>query len=78
MRLSTNLARREELRTELEATDAETYVVELKAAAVDAVVEQARSRGANVVLLDNEVLAPGLDDELVRLAEAAVEEGVPA
>jgi hypothetical protein len=30
------------------------------------------------VLLDNEVVAPGLDDELVALAEAAVNEGVPA
>jgi cyclic 2,3-diphosphoglycerate synthase len=78
VRLSTNLARRDELRSELEATDAETYVVELKAAAVDAVVEHARSRGAKVVLLDNEVVAPGLDDELVALAEAAVNEGVPA
>jgi cyclic 2,3-diphosphoglycerate synthase len=76
--LSTNLARRDDLRSELDATDAETYVVELKAAAVDAVIEHARSRGANVVLLDNEVVAPGLDDELVALAEAAVKEGVPA
>jgi len=78
VQLSTNLARRDELRSELEPTDAETYVVELKAAAVDAVVEHARSRGAKVVLLDNEVVAPGLDDELVALAEAAVNEGVPA
>ena len=76
--LSTNLARRDDLRSELDATDAETYVVELKAAAVDAVIEHARSRGANVVLIDNEVVAPGLDDELVALAEAAVKEGVPA
>ena len=78
VQLSTNLARRDELRSELDATDAETYVVELKAAAVDAVVEHARSRGAKVVLLDNEVVAPGLDDELAALAEAAVNEGVPA
>jgi cyclic 2,3-diphosphoglycerate synthetase len=78
VQLSTNLARRDELRSELEATDAGTYLVELKAAAVDAVIEHARSRGANVVLLDNEVVAPGLDDELAALAEAAVNEGVPA
>jgi cyclic 2,3-diphosphoglycerate synthase len=78
VQLSTNLARRDELRSELDASDAETYVVELKAAAVDAVVEHARSRGAKVVLLDNEVVAPGLDDELAALAEAAVNEGVPA
>ena len=76
--LSTNLARREELRGELDEVDADTYVVELKAAAVDAVVEHARTRGAQVVLLDNEVVAPGLDDELIALAEAAVGEGVPA
>jgi cyclic 2,3-diphosphoglycerate synthetase len=76
--LSTNLARREDLRGELDQVEADTYVVELKAAAVDAVVEHARTRGAQVVLLDNEVVAPGLDDELLALAEAAVGEGVPA
>ncbi len=76
--LSTNLARRDELRAELEGLDVETYIVELKAAAVDVVVEHARSRGARVVLLDNEVVAPGLDDELLALAEAAVSEGVRA
>jgi cyclic 2,3-diphosphoglycerate synthetase len=76
--ISTNLARRDELRAELEGLDAETYLVELKAAAIDVVVEHARERGAGVVLLDNEVVAPGLDDELLALAEAAVREGVRA
>lgn len=75
-RVSTNLARRDELRRDLEQVDAETYLVELKAAAVDIVLETARERGARVVLLDNEVVSPGLDEELVALAAAAVEEGV--
>jgi cyclic 2,3-diphosphoglycerate synthase len=76
--VSTNLARRDALRAELEVLDAETYLVELKAAAIDVVVEHARERGAAVVLLDNEVVAPGLDDELLSLADAAVGEGVRA
>jgi cyclic 2,3-diphosphoglycerate synthetase len=76
--VSTSLARRDELRAELEGLDAETYLVELKAAAIDVVVEHARERGAEVVLLDNEVVAAGLDDELFALADAAVREGVRA
>ena len=76
--VSTNLARRDELRRDLEQSDAETYLVELKAAAIDVVLEHARERGANVVLLDNGVVADGLDAELLALAEAAVEEGVRA
>jgi cyclic 2,3-diphosphoglycerate synthase len=76
--VSTNLARRDELRRDLEQSDAETYLVELKAAAIDVVLEHARERGANVVLLDNGVVADGLEEELLTLAEAAVEEGVRA
>jgi len=76
--VSTNLARRDELRAELDRIDADTFLVELKAAAVDVVFEAATSRGTRVVLMDNEVLAPGLDDELMALAEAAVGERVKA
>jgi cyclic 2,3-diphosphoglycerate synthase len=78
VRVSTSLARRDELRAELQGIDAETFLVELKAAAVDVVAEAASDRGARVVFLDNEVLAPGLDDQLLALAEAAVGERVEA
>ena len=78
VRVSTSLSRRDELRSELEGVDAETYLVEVKAAAIDVVAETARERGAEVVLLANDVVADGLDDELLALAEAAVEEGVRA
>jgi cyclic 2,3-diphosphoglycerate synthetase len=76
--LSTSLARRDELRDELDRVDAETFLVELKAAAVDVVAEAAAARGARVVLLDNEVVAEGLDEELLALAAAAVGERVEA
>jgi cyclic 2,3-diphosphoglycerate synthetase len=76
--VSTSLARRDELRAELEQADAETFLVELKAAAIDVVAEVASARGARVVFLDNEVVAPGLDDELLALASAAVGERVEA
>jgi cyclic 2,3-diphosphoglycerate synthetase len=76
--VSTSLARRDELHTELERIDADTFLVELKAAAIDLVAEEAAARGVPVVLLDNEVVAPGLDDELLALAEAAVGERVRA
>jgi cyclic 2,3-diphosphoglycerate synthetase len=76
--VSTSLARRDELRAELQRADAETFLVELKAAAIDVVAEVAGERGARVVFLDNEVVAPGLDDELLALASAAVGERVEA
>ncbi len=69
---SQNLAARELLRRELETVDAEVYVVEVKAAAIDLVAETAAERGVEVVLAGNEVIAPGLDDALLELAELAV------
>jgi cyclic 2,3-diphosphoglycerate synthetase len=75
---SGNLARREELRSELEQVDAEVFVVEIKAAAIDVVAEAASERDVEVVFCDNAVLAlPGeldLDAELRALADAAVAE----
>lgn len=65
--VSRNLARRDLLREELAAVDADTYLVELKAAAIDVVAEHALERGARVVLADNEVVAPGLDEAVLRL-----------
>ena len=72
--VSGNLARREELREDLARVDAELYVVEIKAAAIDVVAEAAAERGVEVVFADNELVpvgVPDLDVELVRLADAA-------
>jgi cyclic 2,3-diphosphoglycerate synthetase len=70
--VSRNLARRELLREELARLDADTYLVELKAAAIDVVAEHALSRGARVVLADNEVVAPGLDERVLSLLATEV------
>ncbi len=73
---SQNLADRERLRRDLERLDVDVYVVELKAAAIDLVAETAVSRGVDVVLARNDVVAPGLDDALLELAELATGEQV--
>jgi cyclic 2,3-diphosphoglycerate synthetase len=65
--VSRNLARRDDLRAELERVDADTYLVELKAAAIDVVAEHALAHGARVVLADNEVIAPELDEAILAL-----------
>jgi len=70
--VSRNLARREELREELERVEAEVYLVELKAAAVDVVAEAALARGAEVVLAANDVVSDELDERVLSLAEQAV------
>jgi cyclic 2,3-diphosphoglycerate synthetase len=75
---SANLARRPALRADLDRTDADVFLVEIKAAAIDVVAEVAQERGVEVVFCDNEVLPlpgePDLDAELRALAEAAVRE----
>jgi cyclic 2,3-diphosphoglycerate synthase len=75
--VSGNLARRNELRGDLERIDAEVYVVEIKAAAIDIVAQTAAERGIPVVFADNEVLPvpgePDLDAALEELAGAAAE-----
>jgi cyclic 2,3-diphosphoglycerate synthetase len=65
--VSHNLARRDLLREELERLDADTYLVELKAAAIDVVAEHALACGAAVVLAGNEVLSDGLDEAILEL-----------
>jgi cyclic 2,3-diphosphoglycerate synthetase len=65
--VSRNLANRDALRAELETVDAEVYLVELKAAAIDVVAEHALARGAKVVLAANEVVSPELDERLPAL-----------
>ena len=65
------LADRETLRSELEDVDAEVFLVELKAAAIDVVAEAASERGVEVVLAGSDVRAvdgEDLDAELLRLA----------
>jgi cyclic 2,3-diphosphoglycerate synthetase len=70
--VSRNLARREALREEFERIEAEVYLVELKAAAVDVVAEAALARGAEVVLAANDVVSDELDERIVTLAKQAV------
>ena len=73
--VSGNLARREALREEVSRADAEVYLVEIKAAAIDVVAEAALERGAALVFADNELVPAGvldLDTELIRLADAAI------
>jgi cyclic 2,3-diphosphoglycerate synthetase len=70
--VSRNLAQRDALREELERIDAEVYLVELKAAAVDVVAEAALARGAEVVLAANDVVSDELDERVRELAKDAV------
>jgi cyclic 2,3-diphosphoglycerate synthase len=70
--VSRNLARREALLEELAGVDAEVYLVELKAAAVDVVAEAALARGADVVLAANDVVSEELDERVLSLAQQAV------
>jgi cyclic 2,3-diphosphoglycerate synthetase len=70
--VSQNLARRGALRDELANLEADTYLIEVKAAAIDVVAEHALSRGARVVLAENEVVAPGLDEAILALVPQRV------
>jgi cyclic 2,3-diphosphoglycerate synthase len=65
--VSRNLANRPRLAEDLAATDADVYVVEIKAAAIDLVAEAALQRGVEVVFAENEVLCPGLDETVLGL-----------
>jgi len=69
------LADRRRLRAELKGVDADVFLVELKAAAIDVVAEAASERGVEVVLAGSDVLAvdgQDLDEELLRLVAEAV------
>jgi cyclic 2,3-diphosphoglycerate synthetase len=57
--VSTNLSNRERLRDDL--VDADTYLVEVKAAGIDVVATHALARGIRVVLAGNDVV--GIDDD---------------
>jgi cyclic 2,3-diphosphoglycerate synthetase len=70
--VSDNLADRPRLRRDLESLEADVYVAELKAAAIDVVAEAAAERGVEFVLAVNDVVSPDLDSVLDRLVAAAV------
>jgi cyclic 2,3-diphosphoglycerate synthetase len=72
--VSRNLADRSKLREDLARADADVYLVEIKAAAIDVVAETAQERGAEVVFAENEVVPlegePSLDDAVLGLVPA--------
>jgi cyclic 2,3-diphosphoglycerate synthase len=76
--VSGNLSDRHALAAEIADLDADVIVVEVKAAAIDVVAEEAALKGIPVVLAGNDVLPlPGerdLDAELERLANEAMTE----
>jgi len=73
--VSGTLADRQALREDVRRADADVFLVEIKAAAIDVVAEAAAERGIEVVFLGNAVEPlpgePDLDAELVRLADQA-------
>jgi cyclic 2,3-diphosphoglycerate synthase len=75
--VSCNLSQRDELRKDIESAEADVYLVEIKAAAIDVVSEAASESGTELVFADNEVVPlegeSDLDDQLRALAEAARE-----
>jgi cyclic 2,3-diphosphoglycerate synthetase len=74
--VSGSLADRDALRAELEGLEAEVFLVELKAAAVDVVAEHALARGAAIVLAANEVIPVAgeldLDGMLLEMARIRI------
>jgi cyclic 2,3-diphosphoglycerate synthase len=70
--VSRNLANRERLAEDLLRIDADVYLVEIKAAAIDLVAEAAVQRGVDVVFAENEVVAPGLDEAIMTLVPTKV------
>ena len=74
--VSPNLADRGVLRRELELLDADTYLIEIKGAAIDVVAEHALAAGKRVVLGANDVIA--IDGDLDAALLALLAERVPA
>jgi cyclic 2,3-diphosphoglycerate synthetase len=75
--VSGSLADRARLEAELAHVEADVYVTEIKAAAIDVVAEAAADRGIRLVLAGNEVVpvAGDLDREVAGLADAVATEG---
>jgi cyclic 2,3-diphosphoglycerate synthetase len=75
------LADRAALRDELSRVRADVFLVELKAAAIDVVAEEALARGTELVLVANDPVPlpgePALEREFVRLAELAATTSLP-
>jgi cyclic 2,3-diphosphoglycerate synthetase len=69
---SPNLGDRVALAAELEHVDADTYLVEIKGAAIDLVAEHALARGRRVVLAADEVVGDDLDEALAALIPEAI------
>jgi cyclic 2,3-diphosphoglycerate synthase len=73
--VSCNLSRRDELRRDLERADADVFLAEIKAAAIDVVVEGAQERGVEVVFADNDPVPlegePDLDEQIRALVAPA-------
>jgi cyclic 2,3-diphosphoglycerate synthetase len=70
--VSRNLANRAALSEDLIRTDADLYLVEIKAAAIDLVAEAALQRGAEVVFAENEVVSEELDAVIQSVVPAGV------
>ena len=66
--VSHNLGDRAALRHELRGLDADTYLTEIKGAAIEIVAVHALARGRQIVLAGNDVVGPGLDEALLALA----------
>jgi cyclic 2,3-diphosphoglycerate synthase len=73
--VSCNLSNRDQLRQDLAHVEADVYLVEIKAAAIDVVCEAAKEGGVEVVFADNDVVPlpgqPDLDEALRELVPAA-------
>jgi cyclic 2,3-diphosphoglycerate synthetase len=69
--VSRNLGNRVALAEDLARVDADTYLVEVKGAAIDVVAEHALARGRRVVFARNDVVAPEFDEALLALAPVA-------
>ena len=80
--VSCNLSDRAALRGDVESADADVFLVEIKAAAIDVVCEAAEAAGIEVVFADNEVVPlegqPELDELLRELASGAVSSATEA
>jgi cyclic 2,3-diphosphoglycerate synthetase len=66
--VSCSLADRAQLRAELDGLEADTFLVEIKAAGIDVVAAEALDRGARVVVAANELVGDGVDEALLALA----------
>ncbi len=81
VRISRHLADRDALRRDLAGLDADVYLVELKAAAIDVVAEHAEANGAQIVFAANDVVSAdgggALERELRALVDTVAGERLP-